>query len=67
MDAIQEWAGKRGSPAENGNGTFLHCDKVQNDKEEGTIPQAILPILPPGATPINNWVSVDCQDKTWTY
>ncbi len=37
------------------------------DKEESAIPQPILPLLPPGATRINDWVSVNCQSETWTY
>jgi hypothetical protein len=35
--------------------------------EEGAIHQAILPLIPAGATPINRHVAVFSQDAHWTY
>ena len=31
------------------------------------MPQILLPIIPPGATPINEIISVVCQERQWTY
>lgn len=31
------------------------------------MPQALLPIVPPGATPINDVISVVRQEQQWTY
>ena len=52
---------------ENENGTFSFLNKIRKDKEERAIPQAILPLIPAGATQINAMVSV-CRDETrWMY
>jgi len=37
------------------------------DKEEGAIPQAILPLIPAGSTQINDLVSVCRADDRWMY
>jgi len=31
------------------------------------MPQTLLPIIPSGATPINEFISVVCKEKQWTY
>jgi hypothetical protein len=31
------------------------------------MPQALLPIIPPGATPINDVISVIREQQQWTY
>jgi transposase len=37
-------------------------------QEEGTtVPQALLPMIPGGATPINELISVVCEGEEWTY
>jgi transposase len=36
-------------------------------QEEGTIPQALLPLIPDGATPINNLISVVRENGRWIY
>ena len=52
---------------ENGNGTFSPLNKVRKDKEEGAIPQMILPLIPAGSTQINATVSVFRDAKQWIY
>ena len=41
--------------------------RTQRFEEEGTLPQALLPLVPVGATRINDRISVVRQDGTWTY
>ncbi len=52
---------------ENKNGTFLLAKEQKQKEEEGAIAQLILPFIAPGATPINQVLSVVCEDDTWTY
>jgi transposase len=53
-------------PSENGNDTLL-LKNIQQRWEEGAIPQAILPLIPDGATEINDIVSVFQDEDYWTY
>jgi transposase len=48
-------------------GTFNLCQRTKWFEEEGTLPQALLPLIPAGATPINDLISVVREDKQWTY
>jgi transposase len=37
------------------------------DEEEGTVPQALLPLIPDGATQVNTLVSIVRESGQWTY
>ena len=52
----------------NRNGTFLDCSRSPGTyQEEGTIPQALLPLIADGATRISDSISVVRENGQWTY
>lgn len=48
-------------------GTFNLFRKAKKIEEEGTLPQALLPLIPDGATRVNERISVVRENGEWTY
>ena len=46
---------------------YLPPWKQEDLEEEGTVPQALLPLIPDGATQVNDRISVVQQHEQWTY
>ena len=54
-------------PPEKKSDTFFPDKVAISAKEEGIISQIILPLIPYGATSINEFVSVNRGEDRWTY
>ena len=53
--------------AENNKVPSTSVNRTQWFEEEDTLPQALLPLVPDGASSINDRISVVCENGHWTY